>query len=222
MPWPGHPSTPPIRSFPTPPLESEASWQAPAPPTAAERLGVRLEVVSLGGAPAALPLQVSHGRMRAALPSRAHGVRLTNASEGRVFLVVAIDGVNPTTGQRAYMGQPGMVLEPGQSRVLSRAKAHRKAGWGPVLAASGEGLVSVAVFPERTDYPLVLPDMESPPFGPDTYRVGADGVRRWVPPQGYPFRKASTAPSTTLHILYAAPPAVASDTGAASAPAAAR
>lgn len=188
-------------------LEQEAAWTPPPPPpprTQVERRNLRLEVVQGAEEPQALPLTTKGGWLHAALPSKTDlGLRLTNTGEGRLLVVVSINGMDPFTGRRAYQGQPGKVIEPGQSVVMRRGKFHKKADFEPILPANkDDGAISVAIFEERTDYPLVLPNMEPPPFGPENYKVGKDGVRRWVPPPRYPFRKVSAEPSEFLFVQY--------------------
>ena len=188
------------------PEVSEPSFPIPAAlpdlPSFVEQGLVRLEVVreSAQAQWSALPLQVTYGRSRATLsPEQNAGLRLTNTSEGRVMLIVSINGIDPYTGRKAYQGQSGLVLEPGASMLVEQGKTSRKSDWSPVLPASrNEGTIAVAVFHERRDYPLVLPNMEAPPFGPETFRVGADGIRRWVPPMNYPFRRIAEHPRAAL------------------------
>ncbi len=199
------------------PLEVPApTWTAPPPPTHIERQSLRLEVLEGQDAPRALPLVMKKGWLNAALPpSDALGIRLTNVGDGRLLVVVAINGLDPSTGKRAYQGQPGRVLLPGQALVFPKGKAHKKADVAALLpAGKTEGTISVAVFHERTDYPLLLPGMDPPPFGPENFAVGKDGVRRWVPPPRYPFRKATTDPAEMLYLQYSADPALAQADGA--------
>ena len=169
---------------------------------------VRLEVVRQTEQEqwSAIPLQVTYGRSRATLsPQQKAGIRLTNTSEGRVMVIVSINGINPYTGRKAYQGQSGLVIEPGASLLVDQGKTDRKSDWSPILpAAQDEGTIAVAVFHERRDYPLVLPNMEAPPFGPETFRVGADGLQRWVPPMNYPFRRIAEHPTALIHMDYRA------------------
>lgn len=175
--------------------------------TSLERQGVKVEVVDQVSSdqPVALPLPMAQGRLRPQLPSDAShlGLRVTNVSQGRILVVVSINGLDPRTGQKAYQGQPGYVLLPGQAWVLKQGKLKKKGPLSPILATGKpQGNISIAVFPERTDYPLLLPGMTPPPFGPENYRVGSDGVRRWVPPARYPFRKEKAEPSDFLYMDY--------------------
>lgn len=178
----------------------------PAPPTHLERQTLRLEVLEGAAAPKALPLVMKKGWLNAQLPTYSElGLRLTNMGEGRLLVVVAINGLDPSSGKKAYQGQPGQVLLPGQAIVINQGKTHKKAPLGPVLPASrAEGTISVAVFHERTDYPLLLPGMTPPPFGAEAFKVGKDGVRRWVPPLRYPFRKLTPDPAEFLYLQYSA------------------
>ena len=185
---------------------TENSWKNPHQRSFIQQGLVKMEVVT--GTPesgwTALPFRLSHGRAGATLSShQTPKLRLTNESEGRVMLILSVNGINPYTGRKAYQGEKGQVLEPGATLLVEEGKISRKAEWSPILPANQEkGTVAVAVFHERTDYPLTLPNTTSPPFGPETFRTGADGVLRWVPPKGYPFRRVEEYPTALLQMDY--------------------
>jgi hypothetical protein len=52
-------------------------------------------------------------------PGPRYSVHLTNASGGRVLVVLSVDGVNAVTGQTAHPSQAGYVLEPWESTEIA-------------------------------------------------------------------------------------------------------
>jgi hypothetical protein len=108
----------------------------------------------------------------AGMPGHRYAVRLTNASDERVLVVLSVDGVNAVSGQTADPSQAGYVLAPWQSTEVE--------GWRKSLddvaqfvftdlpdsyaARTGRpdnvGVIGIAVF--REDRPLP----PSPPVAP--------------------------------------------------------
>lgn len=159
------------------------------------------------------PLKLLHGYRVAHLAKGApYALRLTNTSLERVMVVVALGGRDPFTGKKAYRGQKGRVIEPGETLAVSEYREGKKSVRPLFENQPDRSSVDVAVFYERTDYPLILPGMDTPPFGRENYAVGADGKRRWMPPKGYPFRKRSEEPSSFVHLPYTLLPATAGET----------
>jgi hypothetical protein len=80
---------------------------------------VALEVVDRdGGQP--LPVYTRHGRSWVpGRPGARYALRLRNHGDGRVLVVLSVDGVNVITGQTADWGQTGYVIEPGRSHDIT-------------------------------------------------------------------------------------------------------
>lgn len=176
-------------------------WVAPPIPQSMTRLGLEVAFVNKDGQP--LNQTSLRGVSTVALaPGEKHGVRLVNHNPTRVSLVIAIDGLNPSTGKPSYMGQPGLVLNPGETVTLYRTRLKRKGDLVPLFEGRQEGSINVGIFQERTDYPFITPGMSPPPYGPENFVQDGTG-RRWVPPQHYPFRKTTDLPASMIYLRYA-------------------
>ena len=88
-------------SLETPPMDDSGRPSPNVVKTALERQGVKVEVVDQVSSeqPVALPLPMAQGRLRPKLPSDASdlGLRVTNVSQGRILVVVSINGLDPRT-----------------------------------------------------------------------------------------------------------------------------
>ncbi len=173
----------------------------PGLPKSLTHLGVEVAVVDEAGEPKEVSSQRGFSTVSLGA-DHAYGIRISNRTEARVWLVLSVDGTNPSTGKRSYIAQPGLVLESGQTVVLKKGRLNKKGDLRPLFESKEEGDFTVGIFQERTDYPLITPGMVAPPYGREAFVVGSDGVRRWVPPKGYPFRKATQMPASVVYLRY--------------------
>lgn len=109
-----------------------------------------------------LPQYRHHGeRWLAGVPGHRYAIRLTNASDERVLVVLSVDGVNAVTGEDADPAQGGYVLAPWQSTEIGgwRKSLDRVAQFhftdlaDSYAARTGRpgnvGVIGVAVFRKR-------------------------------------------------------------------------
>ncbi len=99
-------------------------------------------------------------------PGDRYAVRLTNRSNGRVLVVLSVDGVNAVSGETASVGQTGYVLAPYQSAEItgwrksySEAAAFYFTALPDSYAARTDrpdnvGVIGAAVFRERVQEPV--------------------------------------------------------------------
>lgn len=129
--------------------------------------------------------------------------RLTNNSKERVQIIFTFNRLNPMTGRMAVLQDNGFVMDPHQVLVITKGRLSKKKSDKPVPLFSNlpDGSFHFAVFKERTDYPLILPTMTAPPYGPEHFVV-ENGVRRWVPPHAYPFRRIQDRPNYGFYATY--------------------
>ncbi|MEN9631262.1 MAG: hypothetical protein RJA10_4490, partial [Pseudomonadota bacterium] len=134
---------------------------------------VTLEVVDRdAGQP--LPVYTRHGRSWVpGRPGARYALRLRNQGDGRVLVVLSVDGVNVITGQTADWAQTGYVIEPGRSHDITgwrksdtRVAAFEFAPLAQSYAArTGRpdhvGVIGMAVFRERPA-PLPAPQVAMP------------------------------------------------------------
>jgi hypothetical protein len=130
------------------------------------------------------PLQVwRHGGRRfvAGQPGARYALRVTNRTDGRVLVVVSVDGVNIITGETAGYRQRGYVLGPYQSHDLTgwrksetQIAAFTFASLSQSYAArtgrpDDVGVIGVAVFQERAAPPPIAqaPRIERRLEGPE-------------------------------------------------------
>jgi hypothetical protein len=183
-----------------------------------------------------LPAYAYRGeRWVAGTPGHRYALRLRNLSGERVLAVVSVDGVNVVTGASATTSQAGYVLAPYESADI--------AGWRKNLdevaafvftavpdsyaARTGRpdnvGVLGVAVFAERRQRPLRLPEA-SPPESRDRHdtktaaapspaaeraneaarqQLGTGHGERESAPVSYTgFERASTKPAQLLTLRY--------------------
>lgn len=191
------------------PATDAPALESPGPRTHVGRDVVRVELLDARDRP--LPLPMVAGWPSASLEAGGqYRLRLTNLTPRRLLVVVSVDGIDPAHGRRAYRGQPGLVLQPGESRILAHA---RPAPGAPAAAflqpapAPGHGEVALQVFQERKDYPTQMPGVPAAPFSPEYFRISASGEREWLPPRGYPFRPLSRTPVESPYLRYQVKPA---------------
>lgn len=107
-------------------------------------------------------------------PGSRYSLRVTNRSDGRVLVVMSVDGVNIVSGETAAYGQTGYVLYPYQSydvtgwrksdsevaafvfAALSQSYAARTGRPGDV------GVIGIAAFGERAAPPIPVAPVYSP------------------------------------------------------------
>ena len=130
-----------------------------------------------------------------------YSVRLDNVSDGRVLVVLSVDGVNAISGETAALGQRGYVLEPHQSgtidgwrKSLEEIAAFRFAPLPQSYAArtgrpGDVGVIGIAVFREVPREIIVTAS-----------RAGA------VPPPPAPMAAAPSAPAPVVMQSVAPPP----------------
>lgn len=165
------------------------SHESALPLTANETNLLRTEVVDEDEV--SQPLVFKGGKLVAQLEEgQGYGLKLTNLTDRRIMVVVSVDSIDPMRGTKSYQGQPGVVLEPNQSRVLMKGKPSKRAPAQPLLPLNpSRATIALMTFQEATDYPTQGTGLPPAPFGPENYRVNEKGEREWVPPKGYPFRK---------------------------------
>jgi hypothetical protein len=110
-------------------------------------------------------------------PGDRYAVRLSNRSNGRVLVVLSVDGVNAVSGQTAATGQTGYVLAPWQVADITgwrKTDAEAAAFYFTALPDSyaartdrpqNVGVIGVAVFRERVPMPRPVPFEISPSSG---------------------------------------------------------
>lgn len=110
-------------------------------------------------------------------PGDRYAVRLSNRSNGRVLVVLSVDGVNAVSGQTAATGQTGYVLAPWQTAEIigwRKTDAEAAAFYFTALPDSyaartdrpqNVGVIGVAVFRERVPTPRPVPFEIAPSSG---------------------------------------------------------
>ena len=134
-----------------------------------------------------------------------HTVVLTNTTNERIAIIASIDGVDPFSGKKAYLGQKVRVLDPGKTLVIGHMH-HRKMGKQALRfdRTRKVGTIDVIAYREDMTYPHLFAwsdDLQKQVGG--EVRPGAGrGELLWLPPSGAPFRKRSVEPSSALHLEY--------------------
>jgi hypothetical protein len=128
----------------------------------------------------------------AGAPGDRYGLRVTNHTDGRVLVVMSVDGVNIITGETAGYGQRGYIFAPHESYELY--------GWRKTLtevadftfarlpqsyaALTGRpanvGVIGIAVFDEKVARVADLP--APPPYGRDPVDRAGAASRAWNVP----------------------------------------
>jgi hypothetical protein len=137
-------------------------------------------------------------------PGDRYGLRVTNHTDGRVLVVMSVDGVNVLTGETAGYDQRGYIFGPHESyditgwrKSLTEVAAFTFARLSDSYAArtgrpADVGVIGLAVFDERPEPPV------------ETYAPPASPVWREAPDRGADATRAAPPPPPA-----AAPPAVA-------------
>jgi hypothetical protein len=135
----------------------------------------------------ALPLHRHRGRAYVAgRPTARYALRLSNASAGRVLVVLSVDGVNVVSGETASWDQAGYVLGPGQSYDITGWRKNEASVAAFEFAALRDsyaartgrpdnvGIVGMAVFHEKTAPPVARLRREAPETAAKSQDEGAD------------------------------------------------
>ena len=146
----------------------------------------------------------SRGRISAQLKEgEEYGLRLSNLTDRRIMVVLSVDRLDPRLGTPAYQGQPGILFQPGETRLVMKGKPSKKSQARALLPLNPDvATISMMVFEEATDYPTQGMGLPPAPFGPENYRVLADGSRQWIPPSNYPFRKRPGSDPEMIQLHY--------------------
>lgn len=165
---------------------------------------LKVEVLDQAGSPIAM----SHDRGYRRVDCKANDpytLRLSNPTDERIWVVIAINDINPLTGKRAYQGQPGIVISPGGSRLVS-AMSTKQDRHALRFSDTQEkkGKVAFAVFKEKMDYPHLLPWSEQLANKVGGHVSFNSSTKRttWIPPQSAPFRKKSADPEGRVYFEY--------------------
>jgi hypothetical protein len=160
-----------------------------------------------------------HGRLFVAgEPGARYGLRVTNHTDGRVLVVMSVDGVNILTGETADYGQRGYVLNPyGSTEVTGWRKSNSEVAafaFAPLsqsyAARTGRptdvGVIGMAVFRERVAEPpsMVEAPVPRPEWREQARRGGlGDGARAVPAPSAMPAPPPSASRSSPADGLLA-------------------
>lgn len=130
-------------------------------------------------------------------------LRLTNQTDERLNIIFSFNRLNPLTGQPAILKDKGFVLRPNEILYIAQGRMHKK-DKTPVnlFEQLSTGFLNFSVFKERTDYPLILPNMTPPPYHAEQFIVHSDGSRRWIAPHNYPFRRIQQDPNAQIYATF--------------------
>jgi hypothetical protein len=131
----------------------------------------------------AMTTYVKDGRTYVAgRPASLYAIRLANQTDGRVMVVLSVDGVNIITGETASVGQTGYVLDPWRSYDISGWRKSDTKIASFVFAALGDsyaartgrpgnvGVIGMAAFLEKPE-PQAVTQAHAPP--PTADRLGS-------------------------------------------------
>jgi hypothetical protein len=164
------------------------------------------------------PLRVwSHGGRLyvAGQPGRRYSLRVTNHTEGRVLVVLSVDGVNILTGQTAKYDQEGYVFSPYQSYDLSgwRKSTTEIAAFAfaplprSYAARTGRptdvGVIGMAVFKERAQPPVsvapaIRPEWRDEPDRDSSGAADSAAARRPAPAPRAALKAVPAPPSSEV------------------------
>ena len=128
-------------------------------------------------------------------PGARYSLRITNHTEGRVLVVLSVDGVNILTGQTASYDQRGYVLDAQESydltgwrksntEVAAFAFAPLPESYAALTGRPGDvGVIGMAVFKERVPPPQPAVSAMAPQWRDEVGQGAADGpaLRRAAP-----------------------------------------
>ena len=147
------------------------------------------------------PLRVwrQHGRLFVAgEPGARYGLRVTNHTDGRVLLVMSVDGVNILTGETADYAQRGYVFEPHQSydvdgwrksdtEVAAFSFAPLPQSYAARTGRPGDvGVIGMAVFKERAALQPLIAEQRALPAPPRFRRFATPLAAPAPPPLAVP------------------------------------
>jgi len=167
-----------------------------------------------------LPVWRHHGRIFVAgEPGARYGLRVSNHTDGRVLVVMSVDGVNVLTGETAGWNQRGYVFWPRESYdVIGWRKSATEVAaftFAPLpqsyAARTGRpadvGVIGIAVFNERQAVPPPAPETSAGGWArPYGLRGGYGGP---VSPFAQPGPTSPAAPSPMVPESLPAPPPLA-------------
>lgn len=132
-----------------------------------------------------------------------YSIKIINKNKHRVFAIFEVDRVNPLDGKKSFVNQSGRIIPAESELIISKAK-FSKNQFNSLLPSpqNSEGYLLVGIFHENPAYPLILPGMQIPPFGPENYIVSENGTRTWIPPVNYPFRKIKEDSFSKFQFFY--------------------
>jgi len=154
-------------------------------------------------------------------PGARYSLRVTNRTEGRVLVVLSVDGVNIVTGETASYDQRGYVFDPHEtydligwrksnSEVAAFAFAPLPQSYAALTGRPGDvGVIGMAVFKERVAPPEPLVSEAAPRWRDQAAR--GDGDPEVVVTAE---RRATPAPAAPIATPAAPPAAVAADRSA--------
>jgi len=138
-------------------------------------------------------------------PGARYSLRVTNHTDGRVLVVLSVDGVNIVTGETASYGQRGYVFDPHESydltgwrksntEVAAFAFAPLPQSYAALTGRPGDvGVIGMAVFKER---PAPPPEPVAPAIAPEARDESARGAADTVVVTAE--RRAMPAPPAAL------------------------
>lgn len=142
-----------------------------------------------------LPVWRHHGRLFVAgEPGARYSLRVTNHTDGRILVVMSVDGVNILTGETAGYDQRGYVFEPHESYDLTgwRKSTTEVAAFSfaplpqSYAARTGRpadvGVIGMAVFRERPPIQPLYAAPQALPAPPSTWRRAAPLAAPALPP----------------------------------------
>lgn len=142
-----------------------------------------------------LPVWRRHGRLFVAgEPGARYSLRVTNHTDGRILVVMSVDGVNILTGETAGYDQRGYVFEPHESYDLTgwRKSTTEVAAFSfaplsqSYAARTGRpadvGVIGIAVFRERPPIQPLYAEPQALPAPPSTWRRAAPLAAPAPPP----------------------------------------
>jgi hypothetical protein len=158
-------------------------------------------------------------------PATRYAIRLSNQTDGRLLVVLSVDGVNVISGETAGFGQTGYVLEPWRSYDITgwrksdtEVAAFEFAALGDSYAArTGRpdhvGVVGAAVFLEKPLAPPAAPPMATSPLAsglaagraaaaPRDGLGTAQGHREWSVSSKTQFERQGSSPQALLELHY--------------------
>lgn len=125
-----------------------------------------------------------------------HGdkIKIENNRIGRIQAILSVDGKNILTGKKATLKSKGKIVMPGDDEYFVYNNENETLS----------GYISVAIFFEKENYPIIYPHMEAPPNDNKYFLRNDEGVKIWIPPKEYHFRKINQdyTPNIRFYLNY--------------------